>query len=375
MAPKAREAGKELLLLNLDETSIPVTFTHAGGNVMLLDPTKNWHQPPRQPATRAEKRAYFTHVGLVCNDPAIQPQLPQVLFVGDKLLTLAALAAIQPHLPDNVYVKRLKKGWNNHEEHVIIVRLLGLILEPLFERYQPVLMFDASPLHIHDDVMAELAARSIWYIVIPARLTWLLQPLDTHGFAKYKRYLKQRFQDTIVSSAGVNLTERMVRLVVETIRAVLQGNRWDGAFRSNGLDGDQTHVSNYIKETLQFETLPPYPPTPPSVDALRLCWPRNRAAHPAVVFQPLPPAELAVEMLALPDLLPAILPPDPVADALALLEHPPALPPPSHPAASSSSPAASAPSDLHGIAAVPPAEPPADTPRLRLRQKSSASVG
>ena len=41
LAVKARESGKELLLLNLDETSIPVTFTHAGGNVMLLGPTKN----------------------------------------------------------------------------------------------------------------------------------------------------------------------------------------------------------------------------------------------------------------------------------------------------------------------------------------------
>ena len=40
LADKARESGKELLLLNLDETSIPVTFTHAGGNVMRLDPIK-----------------------------------------------------------------------------------------------------------------------------------------------------------------------------------------------------------------------------------------------------------------------------------------------------------------------------------------------
>ena len=152
------------------------------------------------------------------------------------------MAAIQPHLPDNVYVKRLKEGWNNHEEHVILVRLLGLILEPLFERYQPVLIFDASPLHIHDDVMAELAARSIWYLVIPARLTWLLQPLDTHGFAKYKRHLEQRFQDSLASSAGRSVREHMVRLVVDTIRAVLQGNCWAGAFASNGLDGDQTNV-------------------------------------------------------------------------------------------------------------------------------------
>ena len=94
----------------------------------MLDPTKNWHRPPRQAATRAEKRAYFTHVGLICNDVAIQPKLPQVIFVGEKLLTQAAWAAIQPELPDNVYVKRMVKGWNNAEQHAVIIRLLGLIL-------------------------------------------------------------------------------------------------------------------------------------------------------------------------------------------------------------------------------------------------------
>ena len=109
LADKARDSGKRSLLINLDETSIPVSFTHTGGNVMLLDPTKNWHWPPRQRATRAERRSYFTHVGLICNDVAIQPKLPQVLFVGEKLLTQAAWAAIQAELPDNVYVKRIAK--------------------------------------------------------------------------------------------------------------------------------------------------------------------------------------------------------------------------------------------------------------------------
>ena len=178
LADKARESGKELLLLNLDETSIPVSFTHTGGNVMLLDPTKKWHRPPRQRATRAEQRAYFTHVGLICNDVSIQPRLPQVIFVGEKLLPQQLWAAIQRDLPHNVYVKRMPKGWNNAKEHAVIIRLLGLILAPVLDRCQPVLMFDAVGLHLADEVMQQLTDARIWYLVIPARLTWLLQPLD-----------------------------------------------------------------------------------------------------------------------------------------------------------------------------------------------------
>ena len=122
LAAKAAESGKELLLLNLDETSIPMTFTHADGNVMLQDPINHWTKPPRQRVARGLTRANFTHVGIICNDPAIQPLLPQVLFVGEKRLPATAFAAIQSQLPDNVFVKRRPKGLNNRREHAIIIR-------------------------------------------------------------------------------------------------------------------------------------------------------------------------------------------------------------------------------------------------------------
>ena len=59
------------------------------------------------------------------------------------------------------------------------------------------------------------------------------------GHAWLKRHLKHNSLDTVARSAGVNVTERMVRLVVDTIRAVFEGHRWDGAFASNGLDGSR----------------------------------------------------------------------------------------------------------------------------------------
>lgn len=374
LAVKARESGKELLLLNLDETSIPVTFTHAGGNVMLLDPTKNWHRPPRQGATRSERRTYFTHVALICNDVALQPKLPQVLFIGDKHLTLAASARIQSTLPDNVYVKRLPKGWNNAQEHCVIIRLLGMILAPVLDRYQPVLMFDAVGLHLAAEVMEELTLARLWYVVIPARLTFLLQPLDTHGFAKYKRHLKKRFQDRLAGPEDSNVTEHMVGLVVETIRVVLQGNRWAHAFTSNGLDGHQSGVSTYIKNNLEFEMLPPYLPTRPSLAHLRVCWPRNRVPDAAVVYQPMPAAEPDVEMLALPGVPPAILPPEPDEEDLAVAEPLAAIVRPESEGGSPSSVAAGAGGHVESIDAVPPLELAAP-PRVRLRQKSSSALG
>ena len=128
----------------------------------------------------------------------------------------------------------------------------------------PFLIFDAVPLHLADQVMGELATAGIWYLVIPARLTWLLQPLDTHAFAKCKRYLKTRFQDHDERDQDQNTTLRMVRLVIETIRAVLQGYRWGPAFASNGLTGHQDRVSAFIRGELKCERLPLYQPLCPT---------------------------------------------------------------------------------------------------------------
>jgi len=136
-------------------------------------------------------------------------------------------------------------------------------------------------------------------LVIPARLTWLLQPLDTHGFAKYKRDLRISFHETVAGDGEANLTHRMVRLVVQTIRAVLNGNRWAAAFVSNGLDGSQAKVSKYIKDMLEYDVLPQYARARPNVVAPRLCWPRNRLVNHAIVCKPLLEADPVPGMLAL----------------------------------------------------------------------------
>ena len=62
----------------------------------------------------------------------------------------------------------------------------------------------------------------------------------------------------------------MVRLVIHTIRAVLQGYHWGPAFASNGLTGNQDTVSMYIKGELEYERLPLYPP---------LCLPSKCCAY------------------------------------------------------------------------------------------------
>ena len=45
------------------------------------------------------------------------------------------------------------------------------------------------PAHLAAKVFRAATRCGIWVLVVPAKLTWLIQPADTHAFYKYKMYL------------------------------------------------------------------------------------------------------------------------------------------------------------------------------------------
>ena len=62
---------------------------------------------------------------------------------------------------------------------------------PLVRRWQPVLVMDACRLHLHRSLAEACLREGVWLVIVPARLTWLLQPLDTHAFQPYKHFLRE----------------------------------------------------------------------------------------------------------------------------------------------------------------------------------------
>ena len=330
LCKQAAARGKTPLFLNLDETSVPVVFSGNKGTVMVRGGRAAW-VPPRLSASAAETRMHFTHVAIVCDVPEIQPLLPQVLFVAAASLNSAEMASLADQLPNNVFVKRLPSGWNNSVQHKIIIKILGMVLTPYLTQYQPILSFDAAPLHLTVEVLAEIQAASMWFLVIPARATWLLQPLDTHVFLKYKRFIKRRFAETLMAASDDSKAKSMIKLVVEAARYVLQAHEWQAAFQQNGVWRDQCGLRATLKRELQYDDTPEVADSMPTPEQLRLCWPRNRVFDEGAIVSFLP-----------------VAPPVPTPGAV-------------HASPSSSTPAAAA--------AVPKA-----LPKKRLRSKSACDL-
>ena len=127
------------------------------------------------------QRAHFTHVAIVCDNTELQPLLPQVLIFNQKQLPLKRAAALRLLMPANVFIITQKSAWTNQQVHLRVLKLLGQVLEH-FPQYQPILLQDGAPAHTSPEVTAGAYAAGLWPIMVPASTTWLLQPLDTHGF-------------------------------------------------------------------------------------------------------------------------------------------------------------------------------------------------
>ena len=269
-------AGRRVLRLNLDETS--VCMWQGAGKGTLFHSRKR-HGPrdePVQVASRQQRRLCMTHVAIICDDPAIQPLLPQFFIGNQKVFPKREWGAVQASCPSNVVLVRQQSSWNNTKLFTIIVNRLGVVLRPFLCSVQPVLLMDTCRLHFAKPAVAACFSASIWPVFVPAKMTWLLQPCDTHLFADYKRQLRCSYQAARAKTArgNLNIVEFMSCLYT-VLRSVLQGHRWSLAFDRDGFGSSQAEVSNSVKRQLGIDGDLDVPAGMPSHEQLRLCFPRR----------------------------------------------------------------------------------------------------
>ena len=80
------------------------------------------------------------------------------------------------------------KAWNNR---ILMQRMITAISRAVSHLvdFQPVLIIDVAPCHIDKSVMHKARSLGIWLVYVPSQITFLVQPLDTHGFASFKMWL------------------------------------------------------------------------------------------------------------------------------------------------------------------------------------------
>ncbi len=141
---------------------------------------------------------------------------------------------------------------------------------------QLVLWLDACRVHLAQCVFDAAAAARIWVVVIAAKMTGVIQPLDTHAFLRFKLYLQQAYQRARLTTAdGAIGIARLTPCVCEAIRYVLQAHCWGVAFDHDGFGPSQAGVSDRVRRRVEVNAMPDIPAIRPTLEQLKACFPKR----------------------------------------------------------------------------------------------------
>ena len=181
-----RTSDKPLLPLSLDETSVSFFPKAPCGTICCKT-------DPHIRVNTTCQRGSCTVIAIVCADAEVQKVLPQFILANEHGLPVHVQRRLSP--PGNVHVLRGHSAWNCSNTMLAVLDALSQALEPYVEFCRPTLVMDCAPCHLSPDVLAQAWSRKIRVVLVPSRLTPLVQVLDVFVFKGYKSLLERSFEE------------------------------------------------------------------------------------------------------------------------------------------------------------------------------------
>ena len=280
-------AGKKLLRMNLDETSISMAPALSSGLIVSRDAHR-----VRSFVCPGDTRTNVTYVALVCDDRDMQKHMPHIIISSKPQMANEIHEHLQSHPEPNVHVWRnQQKAWNNS---FLMLRILDQIKNSVAHRpdIQPMLLLDTASCHLDAAVMRKAQAAGIWLVYIPARMTSLLQPLDTHGFSSFKAWLKRQFAD-LQSASKDGMVRRLDWFtVLQSAKMHFFDERtWVSSFRETGASRPIVRFTKALGKYLTPDIARGAYNLEPSEHQLTPLWPSSRKmtyAHALLFRAPAP---------------------------------------------------------------------------------------
>ena len=284
MAKVARCTGdKKPLLVNMDETRMLVNYGKQKGLRVLRRSLPRGLKHKKEQLSSAEEKAGLTYIAFITHDTSVQPKLPQILLGNEHVMTLKLLSDLRQTTPGNFRLWRRESSWNNHKVMCQILRLLWQCLKDYLHSHQVILVLDVARSHFHSTSFGLANRLGIRLVYVPGKMTWLLQPLDTHCFSKLKRVLKRKWVDLRVESPSGDLSHAAwFTAVFEVVKKLLCGTRWYPAFRALL---DEADLSARVLEELGWEAPRPVAGEALSEEQLKVIFPKRARVNRASLLK------------------------------------------------------------------------------------------
>ena len=288
------------VVVNMDETSIRLYQKPGKGYVVkVARKEKRSAKSLTRNVTKGQLLGTFTHVAMICDDADLQPHLPQFLFINQTQISQAEFESIQGEWLPNVHARRVANPWMTNDKMKVVLKGLADAVSANSQNRRVVLCSDAHKTHIATSTWTSAAAHNIFYFIVPAKLTWALQPCDTHLFALFKNMLCTTCQKLAILNGrrrwDITL---LMKALNTTIGDVLNKRSWRKAFDDLGYRGDQKNVSQRVLDKVDLAERPAVPNAIPSLAVLTSCFPLRTNIPIGHVFSAVLKADRLMQELA-----------------------------------------------------------------------------
>ena len=281
---RAAYAGQQVLRINMDETPVCPFQGGGPGNILLERSTGDHTRPNRMQVPKGLCRTYLTYLAFVCNDAELQPFLPQIIIGNQAVFKARDMERLQSHAPPNTFLVRAKSHWTNQE----IMQEVTELLVAIVQRHRPhayvIWYFDTAGSHLVQENLEYAFEMGLNIVPVPAKTTFLLQPVDVFLFHKFKIFLR-KFYRQLQASQGVSVLSIPVFLqaVYMSMDCAIEAMDLEQMFAKVGLGNNQAHVKKSIPKYLEAPVTAA-PAREPSASDLRLVLPLNKRSLPTAAF-------------------------------------------------------------------------------------------
>lgn len=291
-----RLAGLPAVVVNMDETILSNLRGWKKGVVA------NGADPEEMAGSELRRDAAISRTSLIASISSVaslQPHLPQIRLPRSKEGEVPSRRAIQAYAEAGApqIAWHGGHGWNTTQTTVWYIRQLSKTVRRITPGSSLVLVMDCCSVHLSADVLSAAAKLSVHIVIVPARMTWLMQPLDTCVFSDLKRAMRNyEFDAKAASLSGHLAALDRVRVQGDCIRSVLVRRDWSAVMSRAGMAKDGGPLRPSLTRLLEGENLLPRPPsTEELAEILQVPGARARRLLPALLppSRALPPPAAA----------------------------------------------------------------------------------
>ena len=251
-----------VVIVAMDETAVASVMSRGMMGAIVHRRQQGDLRVKRSPSKRQLGRTAL--IAAVCNDAALQPHLPQVWLPRttaknqpppslQAVFTQAGSPHEAWHGSHGFCTHRIVLAWLRRVRRKVLMHRPGARL---------IVVMDVCPAHVAPALLAGARRLHIDVVLVPARMTWLLQLLDTHVFAQLKREMRtllwaarQRHED-----GALGVAEHL-KALLEATSNVLTRRAWNHLFPRVGLDGSTDALRPGLRALVHDEDLSARPPT------------------------------------------------------------------------------------------------------------------